>query len=56
MEWLDTYYVKDMEMETDTEADKMDQNDGSNAADHMGWQREPNEIASTSRDNIFSNN
>jgi len=34
----------------------MDQNNGSNAVDHMEWQRESNEIASTSRDNIFSNN
>jgi hypothetical protein len=56
MDWLDTHHDEETEMETDTEADKMNQNNGSNAVDHMEWQRESNEIASTSRDNIFSNN
>ena len=56
MDWLDTHHDEETEMETDTEADKMNQNNGSNAVDHMEWQRESNGIASTSRDNIYSNN
>ncbi len=32
--------------------DQMDQNNGSSATDHDIWQREPNEIASTSIDNF----
>jgi len=40
-------------METVTETNKMDQNNGRDSVDHLGWQGEPNEIASTSID-IFS--
>jgi hypothetical protein len=51
MEWLDTFPTSDPEMAN--AKDQMDQNNGSSAAEHMEWRREPNEIASTSLDNLF---
>jgi len=50
MEWLDAF-PSDPEMAN--AKDQMDQNNGSSAAEHMEWRREPNEIASTSLDNLF---
>ncbi len=51
MEWLDTFSTSDPEMANVTH--QMNQNNGSSAAELIKCRREPNEIASTSLDNIF---
>jgi len=45
MEWLDTFSTSDPEMAN--AKDQMDQKNGTSAAVHMEWWREPKEIAST---------
>jgi len=53
MKFLDTYPNLDPEVANDT--DQLDQNNDRRAADYIKWQRDSNEIASNSLDNISFN-